>query len=56
MLFHCCTQVAADLSAAKQRIEEANKMADDSIMVAVKHQQERKAMADEVRQTWRVHL
>jgi hypothetical protein len=27
---------------------QANKMADDSILVAVKHQQERKAMADEV--------
>lgn len=41
-------KLTSDLAAAKARVEEANKMADDSILVAVKHSQEKKSMADEV--------
>ena len=41
-------QATGDLAEAKARVAEANKMADDSILVAVKHQQERKSMAEEV--------
>ena len=43
------TKLAADLASSKARIDEANRMADDSMIVAVQHSQEKKAMAEEVR-------
>ncbi|GAX78579.1 hypothetical protein CEUSTIGMA_g6018.t1 [Chlamydomonas eustigma] len=41
-------KLAADLVASKARIDEANKMADESMILAVQHSQEKKAMAEEI--------
>jgi uncharacterized protein (DUF3084 family) len=40
-------KLTADLAASKTRIDEANKMADESMILAVQHSREKKALAEE---------